>query len=282
MKKSLLLALFAAVSLPGALFAGGAYEDPVAIRTNQRLELTGAQITRIHPLAVRPGTLVSIEGQGFGTQAGPVQIGDTVLTEVLAWEPECIFFRVPSGGLSGPVEVRVGDTYSTDLLRPAPEGSITVTWVVQMSELTRRLPGLMQTYRVRTAPRLAPPLWIKGEWLKGSENFGHASPLWDGGSRVRMMRDRRGQKWVAELVLTPEAQSSFGVKAAKFAFEDNDLETRNLGPYESDLMFLLKKDWAVSDRFTNVSSDPAFVPNNTDVDYKADTRTILLVYPPRN
>lgn len=281
MKFAKILTLSLAFSLAGvSLFAAGKAEDPAVIKGSSAVEIAAAEITKVSPLNVLPGTLVSIEGLGFGNKAGSIRVGSAEITEFLSWEDTCIFFRVPKGGISGPSEIRVGNAYAEDTLKPAPTGSLTVMWTVDLAALQKVVDAEWKTvYNAPAKPVFTSPMFVKGEWVKNGENYGSASSSWDGGSKVRMLRDKSGSKWFAEVVFTPDNISSFGVKAMKFAFEDGNNEERDLVPYESNIMFILKKDWAKTDFFTTVNSDPALSPSAKDKLYNKDANTIFVSYP---
>lgn len=281
MKLVKVLSLALAFTFAGtALFAEGKAEDPSPIKGSAAVEIAGAEITKVSPLNVLPGTLVSIEGVGFGAKAGSIKIGATEITEFLAWEDTCIFFRVPKSGISSASEIRVGNAYAEDTLKPAPAGSLTVMWTVDLAALDKVVSAEWKTvYNAPAKPVFTAPMYVKGEWVKNSENYGSASSSWDGGSKVRMLKDKSGSKWYAEAVFTPDNIASFGVKAMKFAFEDGNNEERDLVPYESNISFILKKDWAKTDFFTTVNSDPALSPSTKDKLYNKDTNTIYASYP---
>lgn len=278
-KKSAVLGVLLAL-IAVSLGAAGKAEDPPSLRGNGSVTIPGAEITKISPLNVLPGTLVSVEGSGFGSVPGSVRIGSLEIRDFLGWEDECVFFRIPKSGLPGPSELKIGNAYAEDLLRPAPPGSLTVMWTVDVAALQAKADAEWQgVYNAPSRPTFTAPLYLKGQWTKSGEHYGTASTGWDTGSKVRMLKDRSGQKWYAELVLTPDNIASFGVKAMLFAFEDGNNLQRDLVPYESNIMFILKKDWAKTDYFTSVNSDPALRPGPGDKLYNKETNTIYITYP---
>lgn len=281
MYKKVWMALLLTALVGPLAFAEGVAEDPVVIKGSASVDLTSAEITRISPLVVLPGTLVGVEGSGFGTKAGVVKIGNLTITDFLGWEDGAVFFRIPSEGLTGPSELQLGTAYSEDVLTPAPAGSITIRWTVDLPKLNAVVAKDWKgVYNAPALPKFDPPLYVKGEWVKSGEIYGYSAiGSWDGGSRVRMLKDKSGTKWFAEIVLNPSSIESYGNKVMKFAFEDNNVDNRDLSAYESDYTFILKKDWAKTDQFPTINSDPGVTPSPKDKLFDAKTNTINSVYP---
>lgn len=220
----------------------------------------GAQIEKVNPLNVVPGTLIAVEGSGFGNTPRAIRVGNQTITTFIGWEDTAIFFRIPQAPQPGD-RVIVGSATSPFPLQPAPEGSIRVQWTIDVSRVTDAALKPEERARLTGPLTFTPPLYIKGEWIKtNAASYGNREAAWDGGSRYRMV-NASGTFWIAEAVFTPQNLATFRLpngrpRPMKFAFEDGNL-TRNLIEFESDWAYALKKQFAATDLFESIHSDPA-------------------------
>lgn len=237
-----------------------------------------AEISSVYPRNVMPGTLVSISGVGFGPDAGVVYINGQGFNEFYHWSDEAIFFPFPA--IEGEeFEIQVGFSIAEEFIYRAPEGSITVEWVVDAAAVEEIANASYVDDGLSAAPGWTPPLYIKGQWLKSGPGFGNKSGGWDNGSRTVMLNLPGTSLWVSETVFTPENMDSFKPGIMLFAFEDGDNETRNLSPFESDIAFVLKRAWAQTDPFNDVSSDPGVRISDTNPLYDAESGRITVTFP---
>lgn len=224
--------------------------DPATITGKDGVALSAAVINTVKPLIVSPGTLVVIEGEGFGKAAGKIQVGTQIIDKFLSWDDTYIHFRVPAA-VGKDSYVKVGSAVSESALQPAPEGSIKVIFVVDTSKVTADGLSASLASKLTTkdvAKLFVPPLYFKGSFNHADGSFGFKDDMWGGGAKWRML-NAGGTVWVTEAIFTPEAVKTFLnpnnplIKPmVKFAFEDGNLE-RNIGEFESDFAMSLKKSF---------------------------------------
>lgn len=201
-------------------------------------------------MIVAPGTLVVVEGTGFGQVASVVRLGNLEIENFLSWQDTFFHYRLPE---AIPVDTYVeqGSVKSPVPLQPAPEGTIKLIVVVDSSKVT--VDGLSATLQAKltttdVAALFKPPLYFKGGFHHSEGTFGYKDDMWGGGAKWRMYNPR-GTLWVTECLFTPEAiktylnPNNYLIKPmVKFAFEDGNLE-RNIGEFESDFAFTLRKSF---------------------------------------
>ncbi|MFP4365029.1 MAG: hypothetical protein ACLFR1_14300 [Spirochaetia bacterium] len=258
------------------LFSCGQQEP--TIEAQEGADLSGASINWLYPLNVLPGTLFLIEGEGFGEVPGEISLGGTAITEFLSWEDRAIFFRIPED-FEEEAQVTVGPAVSEETVSLAPENSITVRWTIDAEAAQETCNTRFAEFGLDNPPEFVFPLFIKGQWTKSGDSFGNYNQGWDTGSRRRMYHLPDSNIWKSECVFTPENIESFGSRAMLFAFEDDNIEDRNLSSYESDAAFILKIDFAESDRFTSVSSDPAVSVSPESPLFHSGSDTVRVEYP---
>ncbi len=241
-------------------------------------DLSGAEVYGLYPLNVLPGTLVSIKGEGFGDTPGLIYLNGVALDRFFGWDDQTIWFRVPEE-VDEQIEVQVGTSIAEDYLYLAPEGSITVRWVVDADAVQMIADNEFTTYGLDFAPAWMYPVFLKGQWVKSGDAFGAKSAGWDTGSKTIMWNQPESNIWISEAVFTPENQDSFKPGVMLFAFEDGDDETRNLSAFESDIAFVLKNQWAMNDPFGDVSSDPAVRVGANSRFYDEKTNTVVITFP---
>ncbi|MBN2658633.1 MAG: hypothetical protein JXR86_16375 [Spirochaetales bacterium] len=284
MKKTRKVSFFTGLILliGSMVFASGAKDDfsrmKAPVKGSADTDMSAAEIYSMYPLNVLPGTLVSISGDGFGDTAGIIYIDGIGIDEFYGWDNNTIWVKVPETE-SSEMEVQAGMSVAEDLLYRAPEGSITVRWVVDADALQAVADATFDKYKLDFAPMWKFPLHIKGEWVKSGDGFGNKSGSWDGGSRRLMWNQPETGLWISEVVFTPENMESYKPGVMKFAFEDSEDEARNIATFESDMAFILKKEWAKADPFTDISSDPAVRVGTTSRFYNERNNTIQISYP---
>jgi hypothetical protein len=273
-----------------AVFAGGKVEER-ALEGSASVDLSNAEIIKIYPLNVLPNTLVAVEGEGFGSTPGVITVNGVTISTFVGWDDEAIHFRIPASAVADGALIEVGDSISEQELLEAPAGSVTVQFQVDTAKVAAATTTALREDQVarlvNNPPIFTAPLHFKGEWYKSGEYFGNREAAWDGGSKVRMVQAKNLDVWIGETVMTAENVESFLLprrtdryRPVKFAFEDGNDEERNLVEFESDWAFVLKKDFALTDTFSTVHSDPAFNPSTTDNDwYNAEDNTIYAAYP---
>ncbi|OQY36492.1 MAG: hypothetical protein B6229_09925 [Spirochaetaceae bacterium 4572_7] len=239
------------------------------------VDLSAAEIYSVNPTTVLPGTMMYIAGSGFGDIPGVINIGGIDVTTFLEWTDDVIWFRAPEG-LTPDSEVQVGYEIAESFITPAPEGSITVKWILDAGKFQADANEKFTKYGLEVAPVWMAPLYIKGEWSKSAETYGLKDAGWDGGSRQNMLNVAGTDIWMSEAIFTPEAMDTFDNMAMKFAFEDGDNETRNLSPYESDIACMLKKEWAAA---IGASGDPITRMSEENTLFDADSRSITIEFP---
>jgi len=288
-KKTIAILAFL-VMTTAVVFAGGKVEEN-AIQGSPSVNLSNAEIIKIYPLNVMPNTLVAVEGEGFGNTPGVIKVNGVTISTFTGWDDEAIHFRIPANAVANGALIEVGSSISEQELMVAPAGTITVQFQVNTSKVAAGLANALRPDQISrlavNPPVFTPPLHFKGEWYKSGEFFGNREAAWDGGSKVRMVVAKDGVTWVGESTLTPDNVASFLLprqtdryRPVKFAFEDGNDDERNLVEFESDWAFVLKKDFAMTDDFTTINSDPAFNPSIKDNKrYVADDKTIYVAYP---
>jgi len=239
------------------------------------VDLSAAEIYSVSPTVVLPGTLMSITGAGFGEDAGIINIGGVDVTTFLGWEDDVIWFRVPEG-IADDAEIQVGYEYAEPYITTAPEGSITVKWIIDAAATQEMVNVKYTQYKLDKAPKWVAPLHIKGQWSKSEGTYGLKDDGWDGGSRQLMYNIPGTDTWITEAVFTPEAMNSFAKTSMKFAVEDGDDEFRNLSSFESDFAYIIKSRWAGE---LGLSGDPAFKIDEENKNFDPETRTITVKYP---
>lgn len=241
-----------ALTLMALLTASAAFaqffNDP-SIKGSASVNLAKAEIEKVNPLNVLPGTLVVIEGFDFGTTPGVIKVGTTTIDTFLGWEDTAIFFRAPADIGNG--GVTVGSSTGEFRLKSANAAdSVTVYFAVDTSKPNLNEMSADQKSTLNNkVPAFTGPLFVKGEWKKTSEEeWGNKDAVWDGGSKYRMLKVS-GTTWIAEAVFTGENVDTFRNKrnpnvipGAKFAFEDSNMD-RNLVEFESDWAFVLKRSF---------------------------------------
>jgi hypothetical protein len=284
--KTMAVAAVFALASVSAVYAGGAVEIP-SIPVEAGVSITSATITGIWPKNVLPGTVVTVEGSGFGTRPAAIQVGNLQVNAVVGWEDEAVFFRVPDSGVQANSRVVIGNAASEDVLNPAPAGSITVRFQIDTTGVTAE--GLRDSMRPLLQPdsmTFVPPMYVKGEWIKSQNGHGNREASWDGGSRYRMVQISE-TVWIAESVFTPDNLATFQfpnrpqMRPMKFAFEDGNF-TRNVVEFESDWAAALKLGFASADYLTTLHSDPGLYLS-TDVNenpwWNRQLGVILAQYP---
>ncbi len=272
--KGILLLLVATTTL---VFAQRTRVDERTVKAQAGAVPAGAQIEKVNPLNVLPGTLVSVEGSGFGTVPRAIKVGGQTIDTFLGWEDTAIFFRLPAAVNEGD-RVVIGSASAPDAFKPAPEGSIRVQWTIDVSRVNDSALTPEQKAKLTGQLRFTAPLYLKGEWIKtNAASYGNREAAWDGGSRYRMV-NASGNFWIAEAVFTPQNLATFRLpngrpRPMKFAFEDAVLD-RNLVEFESDWAFALKKQFAATDLLTTIHSDPA-IELRTDFQWYNNNDKIL-------
>jgi hypothetical protein len=221
---------------------------------------------------------VSIKGEGFGDIPGLIYLNGVALDQFFGWDDSTIWFRVPEE-VDEQIEVQVGTSIAEDYLYLAPEGSLTVRWVVDADALQMMADEKYGDYGLDFGPAWMYPLFLKGQWVKSGDAFGAKSAGWDTGSKTIMWNQPESNLWISETVFTPENQESYEPGIMLFAFEDGDDETRNLSPFESDIAFIIKKEWALVDPYSDVSSDPGVRVGMRSRFYDEKTNTVVLNFP---
>ena len=224
--------------------------DSQPILAVEGVDLATASITTINPLIVAPGTLVVIEGTGFGTMAGKIQVGTNNVDTFLTWEDTFIHFRIPST-IEKDSHVKVGNAFSNSALQPAPVGTIKLIIVVDTSKVAIDGLTITQVSRLTTTdiPSLfKPPLYFKGGFSHTEGTFGFKDDMWGMGAKWRMYNPS-GTIWMTECLFTSDAIASFRnvnnpliIPGVKFCFDDENLE-RNILEFESDFAAALKKSF---------------------------------------
>lgn len=271
------------LAMASMVFAAGKVEERT-VRAQAGAVPASAQIEKVNPLNVVPGTLISVEGSGFGTTPRPIKVGNQTIDTFLGWEDTAIFFRIPAAVQAGD-RVVVGSASAPEAFIPAPEGSIRVQWTIDVSKVTDAALSAEQKAKLTGPLRFTPPLFVKGEWIKtNASTYGNREAAWDGGSRYRMV-NASANYWIAEAVFTPQNLATFRLpngrpRPMKFAFEDGDLR-RNLVEFESDWAFALKKQFANTDLFTSIHSDPAIELTTEFQWYSKDDKKIYAPFPTR-
>lgn len=279
-------------------------------------KITKAEILAVGPLNVLPGTLVTVEGTGFGTTPTAIKVGSITVDKFVGWEDTAIFFLAPAGIKAGDV-VTVGNATANKAdygFMPADADSVTVQWVIDSTgatftglsaSLKSQLSTIVSTKDVVQVnkltdkklgnPAFTGPMWVKGQWIKKGTDFGKFEASWDGGSRIRMVNLPGTTKWVAEAVFTPANVGSFLTPQKKpkpmlFAFEDGNY-ARNTSEFESDWAMGVKKDMAKATKEKNLSltqlSDPSVYLAVTSKDikpefnrrYDAAAKKVVIVFP---
>ena len=238
--------------------------DPATITGKDGVNLSSAVITTVKPLMVQPGTLVVIEGEGFGKVAGKVQVGTQVIDKFLSWDDTYIHFRVPNT-LGIDSYVKVGNSVSESALQPAPAGSIKAIIVVDVSKVTPDGLSASQVSKLSTkdvSKLFQAPLYFKGSFSHSDGSFGFKDDMWGSGAKWRML-NAGGTVWVTEVLYTPDAIETFMNKnnplikpMVKFAFEDANLERTPLSEWESEFAICLKKSFQKQSGATG--NDPTF------------------------
>lgn len=273
-KKLLTILLVLSVTLVSCVSTGGAPKS-VELIGDPSVELTDAEIYNVNPKVVRPGTLMSVSGAGFGENPGVINLGGVDITTYLGWSDSTIWFRVPEG-IEQDAELMVGYEYAEELILTAPEDSITVKWVIDMVGTQAMVDKRYTQFDLPEPPKMTAPLHVKGQWFKGGETYGMKDEGWDGGSRQVMYNIPGTDLWEVEAVFTPEAVESYGRSMMAFAVEDGDDEFRNLSTFESDFAFIVKKKWASG---MGLSNDPAVKISEENRSFDAASRTIIVQYP---
>ena len=237
------------------LFVLSSCGDAAPITGSADADLSAAEIHALYPLTVLPGTLVSVKGSGFGDFPGLIYLNGEGLDQFFGWDDSTIWFRVP-GETDEYIEVQVGRSVADDRLSLAPDGSVTLCWTVDASAVQEFADDNYDDYGLDFAPEWQYPLYVKGQWIKSAGNFGMKSDSWDTGSRTIMWNKPDSNLWISETVFTPENQESFLPRMMLFAFEDGNNATRNLSTFESDIAYILKREWASKDPHANVLTDP--------------------------
>lgn len=227
-----------------------------------------------------PGTVVAAEGNGFGEKPGIIVVGETNITEIVHWQNDVVFFRIPETGLLDRGRVEINGIVATDTLRPAPEGAIRVRWKITQAGFDNMVETQWKkVYNAPSKPELRGALYLKGEWVKAGEYSGNYEPRWDGGPKVRMLWDEKEMAWTSEMVFTPDNRASFSGRMIKFAFDDDNKSQRNLSAYESNIAFMLKSDWAKTDLFPTSYANPAFQLSFYHPYFNTEKDEIQLYYP---
>jgi hypothetical protein len=278
MKKNLFRASALALLIVAMLLSSCGGDRRFIVKGSAEVDLSGAEVYGLYPLNVLPGTLVSIKGEGFGSEPGLIYLNGVGLDEFYGWDDATIWFRVPEE-VEEQIEVQVGTSIAEDYLYLAPEGSITLKWVVDADGVQELSDSVYEEYGLDFAPAWSYPLYVKGQWVKSGDAFGAKSAGWDTGSRTIMWNQPESNIWISETVFTPENQDSFKPGIMLFAFEDGDNETRNLSPYESDIAFIIKNQWALADSFGDVSSDPGVRVGANSGLYDEKSNTVVLNFP---
>lgn len=281
-KKSLFV-LALGVSLVAGTWAAGRVEEN-ALAAQAGAAPSGAVIEKVNPINVLPGTLVSVEGSGFGTVPRAIKVGNQTISTFLGWEDTAVFFRLPAAVSDGDV-VQIGNAVAPDGFKPAPAGSITVQFTIDTSKVDTTSFNADQRAKLTGPLTFQRPLFVKGEWIKTNANsWGNREASWDGGSKYRMVQAKDPKFWIAEAVFTPANIDTFKLpsgapRVMKFAFEDGNDTQRNLVEFESDWAFALKKGWATTDLHTTIHSDPGIELRTTYQLYNRDANKIYAVFP---
>jgi hypothetical protein len=260
------------------IIASCASVDKPSLKAVADADLSASEIYGLYPLNVLPGTMVSVRGEGFGDIPGPISVGGVVVEKFFGWDDTTIWFAVPEE-MPDEAEVIVGNSVSEQFLYYAPEDSLTLRVVVDADAVQLIADTMYEDYGLTEAPFWTYPLFMKGQWIKSGEAFGMKSGSWDTGSKTIMWNRPGTNIWILETVFTPENVDSFKPGIMLFAFEDGNDEERNLSPYESDTSFILKKEWAMADEWTDVSSDPGVRIRDNDMHFDEKTRTITITFP---
>jgi len=246
---------------------------------HEDVDLSDAQIDSIYPEVVLPGTIFGIFGDNFGEAPGVVTMGDTQVSEFVDWRDDAIFFKVPETVSDGDGVAVGDDVYDADVI-VAPEDSITVEWRVDIHGADEIAEREYEDFRLDAPPKLEPPMYIKGQWAKsGGTNMGVFDSGWDGGATVPMARAYETNVWISQTVFTPEAIASFDGEPMLFAFEDDNLEDRNLSQWESDAANVMKRYWAQNDRYEGIRSDPGVLISPENPNYDSGENLIVKEYP---
>gem|GEM_PF-5283350 len=275
--------VLAMLSLAGFVYGKGDVEERTVTAAAGAVP-AGAEIEKVNPINVLPGTLVSVEGTGFGTAPRAIKVGGQTINTFLGWEDTAIFFRIPAAVQAGD-RVQIGSATAPEAFKPAPEGSLTVQFTIDVSKVNDQSFDAAQKAKLAGPILFARPLYVKGEWIKvNAATWGNREASWDGGSRYRMV-NASATYWIAEAVFTPQNLATFRLpngrpRPMKFAFEDGDL-TRNLVEFESDFAFALKKSFAATDTFASIHTDPALELSATFAWYSAEKKKIYAPYPTR-
>ncbi len=94
------------LTVPQGLLPGSVMVDQNGVQSNAiAYTVTPPVLTSISPPSIRPGTAVTLNGSGFGTQADAVSFGPLEATTFTSWSDTQIKLTVPQGLLPGSVMV---------------------------------------------------------------------------------------------------------------------------------------------------------------------------------
>lgn len=251
------------------------------IKAEAEVVLPNVQISQVYPLAVKPGTLMSLSGMGFGNIPSVIKIGKINVSEFLSWSDNVIWFYVPEGVAENDV-VNVGGVEGAFNLRIVTDSAIKVVWEIDAAKSQEMINAMYPAYELDEAPKLAFPLYLKGQWGKKNTGFADYASNWDGSTRTPMFNLPGTDIWKSECWFTEENFALFKKKMMFFALEDNNVESRKLSAFESDAAFIIKKEWGSSDDIGDSDTDPGLIVSKKYTKYNEATQIIYVNYAPKD
>ena len=242
--------------------------------------LLNPKVESFYPCTVSPGVLFCITGEGFGKEPQSVKIGSQTISSFLSWDDKTIWLRIPEGIKTGDF-VQAGKSISEFTVTAAPADSLKVIWEIDVKIAQDKVTRTAVDYNVSSNTVFKPPLFIKGQWGKTAENFGNYDTGWSGGVRVPMYLMQGTSVWVSECIFTPANIESCGGQPILFALEDTETENKTISGFEGDACAILKAEWARSDEFEDINTDPGVLVSKNSKFYNSISNCVVCRYSPK-